>query len=192
MFFPMKGVLMNRRWFSLPPAALFAVAIASPVALAGPTNVPLKASLATQETLVPGAFLPPGDVCYGSFAKGTTTVIGKASYLGSVSGAATDCINVLVPPGNPPSFAFTDGDLKLTAANGDQLNVTYHGTFTPVGIDPNDPQTVIYKITGTFEVKGGTGRFANATGQGVLDGLEKIGVLPPFPAQLELTGTISY
>ena len=79
MFFPMKGVLMNRRWFSLPPAALLAVAVASPVALAGPTNVPLKASLATQETLIPGAFLPPGDVCYGSFAKGTTTVIGKVS-----------------------------------------------------------------------------------------------------------------
>jgi hypothetical protein len=191
MFFPMNGVLMNTRWFSLGLAVLLAVAIASPVALAGPTNVPLKASLAAQETLIPGAFLPPDDVCFGSFAKGTTTVIGKASHLGRVSGGATDCINVLVPD-NPPSFAFTNGALTLTAADGEQLNVTYHGTFTPVGIDPSDPQTVIYAITGTFEVKGGTGRFANATGQGVLDGLEKIGVLPPFPAQLELTGTISY
>jgi hypothetical protein len=191
----MKGILMNTRGLCL----LLAIAIASPVALAGPTNVPFKGSLATQETLTPHDFLPADDVCVQSPVpaafKGTTAVIGNASYLGRVSGGATDCIslsNISVPAGNPPSFSFTNGNLKLTAANGDQLNVRYSGTFAPVGMDPNDSQSVLYAITGTFEVKGGTGRFANATGKGILDGLEKIGALPPFQGHLELTGTISY
>ena len=178
---------MNTRWFSLVPAALLAIAIASPVALAGPTNVPLKGSLATQETL---EFVPPppsDGVCAGSVAKGTTAVIGTASHLGRVSGRGTDCINM--SGGSPPSFAFTNGELTLTAANGDQLTVTYSGTFTPTTNDPTNPQAAIYAISGTFQVTGGTGRFANATGQGVLSGFENIRT---FLGHLELTGTISY
>jgi hypothetical protein len=183
---PIEGVLMNTRWLSLLPAPLLAIAIASPIALAGPTNVPLRGSLATHETL---ELFPADGVCAGSFAKGTTAVIGAASQLGRVSGRGTDCINIVGGSPNLPVFAFANGELTLTAANGDQLTVTYSGAFTPTTNDPTNPQAAIYAITGTFQVTGGTGRFANATGQGVLNGSENTRT---FQGHLELTGTISY
>ena len=178
---------MNTRWLSLLPAALLAIAIASPVALAGPTNVPFKGNLATQETI---ELFPSDVVCTGSFAKGTTAVIGNATHLGRVSGRGTDCINISGSPTNPlPSFAFTNGELTVTAANGDQLTFTYSGAFTPTTNNPTDPQAAIYAIAGNFWVKSGTGRFAKATGNGFLFGSENTITRQGY---LELTGTISY
>jgi hypothetical protein len=181
----MKGVLMNARRLCL----LLAIVIASPVALAGPTNVPFKGSLATQETLTPGLLLTQTDVCYGSVFKGTTAVIGNVSHLGRVSGRGTDCIIITGYSLNLPVFAFTNGELTLTAANGDQLTFTYSGAFTPTTTDLTDPQHVIYAIAGNFWVKSGTGRFANAMGNGFLIGSENTST---FQGHLELTGTISY
>ena len=88
-----------------------------------------------------------------------------------------------------PSFAFTNGELTLTAANGDQLTVTYSGAFTPTTNSPTDPQAAIYAIAGNFWVKSGTGRFAKATGNGFLFGSENTITRQGY---LELTGTISY
>jgi hypothetical protein len=182
----MKGVLMNTRWLSLLPAALLGIAIASPVALAGPTNVPLKANVATQETL---ELFPSDVVCAGSLAKGTTAVIGNATHLGRVSGRGTDCINISGGSPTLPSYAFTNGELTVTAANGDQLTLTYSGAFTPTTNNPTDPQAAIYAIAGNFWVKSGTGRFAKATGNGFLFGSENTITRQGY---LELTGTISY
>ena len=175
---------MNTRWLSLLPAALLAFGIASPVALAGPTNVPFKGNLATQETL---ELFPSDAVCAGSFAKGTTAVIGNATYLGLVSGRGTDCI--VIAGGSPtlPSFVFTNGELTVTAANGDQLTFTYSGAFTPTINNPTD--AAIYAIAGKFSVKSGTGRFAKATGNGFLTGSENTITRQGY---LEFTGTISY
>ena len=178
---------MNTRWLSLLPAALLALGIASPVALAGPTNVPFKGNLATQETI---ELFPSDAVCApGSFAKGTTAVIGNATYLGLVSGRGTDCI--IITGGSPtlPSFAFTDGELTVTATNGDQLTFTYNGAFTPTTNNPTDPRAAIYAIAGKFWVKSGTGRFAKATGNGFLTGSENTITRQGY---LEFTGTISY
>jgi hypothetical protein len=50
------------------------------------------------------------------------------------------------------------GQRTFTAANGDILRVTHVGTSTPIG-----PGLVSFQATAT--VVGGTGRFANATGQ---------------------------
>ena len=177
---------MNTRWLSLLPAALLTIAIVSPVALAGPTNVPLKANVATQETL---QLFPSDGVCAGSFAKGTTTVIGNATYLGRISGRGSDCINISGGSPTLPSFAFTNGELTVTAANGDQLTLTYSGAFTPTTNNPTDPQAAIYAIAGNFWVKSGTGRFAKATGNGFLFGSENT---ITRQGHLELTGTISY
>lgn len=55
-----------------------------------------------------------------------------------------------------------NGMLTLTAANGDQLFVQYHAT-TPFP----DATGTIHPV-GTFTIIGGTGRFANATGEGTL------------------------
>jgi hypothetical protein len=173
----MIGVLMNTHKLLLP-AAFLAIAISPSTVLAGPKDVPFKASVASQEIL---ANFPQEGVCAGSFAKGTTAVIGKASHLGRVSGAGTDCINIS-DNGSPPSFAFTNGELELTAANGDKLTFSYSGDFKPT----NFP---VYAITGTYKVTGGTGRFVHASGEGVLDGTENIQTLQ---GQLEFIGKISY
>ena len=177
---------MNTRWLSLLPAALLSFAIASPVALAGPTNVPFKGTLATQETI---ELFPSDVVCAESFAKGTTAVIGNATYLGLVSGQGTDCINISGGSPTLPSFAFTNGELTVRATNGDQLTFTYSGAFTPTTNNPTDPQAAIYAIAGNFRVKSGTGRFAKATGNGFLTGSENTITRQGY---LEFTGTISY
>ena len=177
---------MNTHWLSLLPAALLALGIASQVALAGPTNVPFKGNLATQETL---ELFPSDVVCSGSFAKGTTAVMGNATYLGLVSGRGTDCVNISGGSPTLPSYAFSNGELTVSAANGDQLTLTYSGTFTPTTNNPTDPQAAIYALSGNFSVKSGTGRFAKATGNGFLTGSENT---ITRQGHLEFTGTISY
>jgi hypothetical protein len=56
-----------------------------------------------------------------------------------------------------------DGALTLTAANGDELFVSYSATS---GFP--DPSTGAIHPQGTFTITGGTGRFAAATGGGTL------------------------
>jgi hypothetical protein len=51
----------------------------------------------------------------------------------------------------------------LTAANGDLLIVGYEGLADPVV-----PPAFALDLSGTFEIAGGTGRFADATGSGSL------------------------
>ncbi|EXI66598.1 MAG: hypothetical protein AW08_02503 [Candidatus Accumulibacter adjunctus] len=164
---------------TLLATGLMAIAIAQPTAWAGPKDVPFKASLAAQEVL---ALYPADGPCAGFFAQGTTAVIGKASHLGRVAGVGSDCIK-LTHIGPPPSFAFENGELTVTAANGDRLTLSYSGTFIPTAQPP------IYAISGLFQITGGTGRFAHATGSGFLEGTENIST---FQGQLELSGKISY
>jgi hypothetical protein len=62
----------------------------------------------------------------------------------------------------PNGFDIT-GSLTLTAANGDELFVTYHATSSYP-----DPTTGDFSPAGTFTIVGGTGRFAGAAGGGTL------------------------
>ena len=55
------------------------------------------------------------------------------------------------------------GERTLTAANGDEVHLTTVGTSAPAG-----PGLVSF--TATFTIVGGTGRFANATGEGRAEG----------------------
>ena len=79
----------------------------------------------------------------------TTSVVGEgeATHLGRFTLTAEAVVNVSLP-GGPAS-----GSWILTAANGDQLFVT----FTAYGIDPTNGY-------GDFTIVGGTGRFQGATG----------------------------
>ena len=177
---------MNMRWLFQLPAALLAFAAASPVALAGPTNVPFKGNVAIQETI---ELFPSDVVCAGSFIKGTSVAIGNATHLGLVSGHGADCANISSGPPNLPSYAITNGELTVTAANGDQLTLTYSGTLTPTTNNPTDAQAAIYAIAGNFRVTSGTGRFAKSTGNGFLTGSENTITRQGY---LEFTGSISY
>lgn len=61
-----------------------------------------------------------------------------------------------------PTGIAIDGQLTLTAANGDELDVTYHAQSAfPDATGAIHPQ-------GTYTIDGGTGRFAGATGGGSL------------------------
>jgi hypothetical protein len=61
----------------------------------------------------------------------------------------------------------------LVAANGDQLVVQFDDVACPIGVvgeTPSDPFEPIFHGNGVWEVIGGTGRFADASGSGVVDG----------------------
>lgn len=148
-------------------------------AVAGATNVPFSASVTTFEYLMPNT-----DGSCGTFPlSGTSFGAGTASHLGPVAIIATDCI---APIGT--QFAFSNGKLTFTAANGDTLRAEYMGGFVPQSGN-------VYTINGgTFRFIGGTGRFSNATGGGELRGTEAVSLNPlqPSKGQLQAIGTISY
>lgn len=152
-------------------SALFLTAIISPgVALSGPTNVPLKVSLVTQEQT---GYRPD---CPSKFG-GTTTGTGKSSHLGKVSLVATDCIT-------PMEDYFTfKGKFELTASNGDKLTGDYGGSFKPL-----TPPT--YSLSdAALQITGGTGRFSQASGSAELQGRENI---QTGKGKMEANGTVSY
>jgi hypothetical protein len=75
---------------------------------------------------------------------------GQATHLGAYTYAATECFD-------PVSGAFA-GSSTLTAANGDAITGTYEGHVSGTA----DPNVIAYQED--FELTGGTGRFAGATG----------------------------
>lgn len=158
--------------------AIFMIAAASSVpAWAGPSNVPFKARVATQETLLGN----PGVCVAAPYLVGTTTGTGNASHMGAITFMATDCVT----PG-PTSFSFSNGKLTITAANGDELSAIYSGTLLPI---PNTAPFTLYTISGRFTVTGGTGRFSGASGAGYIQGSENV---QTGQGQFDVTGTISY
>lgn len=146
--------------------------------------VPFKAQASLTEMLdfsqggscaseVPGTVSAALGINAGS---GVGTVIGKFSF------AAQDCITSpragLVPP-----LAFKSRQFMITTASGEQLWGHYQGTADLVG-----PTSL--GLTGTFNITGGSGRFAYATGSGKLDVLEDISTMPAT-GFVTFTGSIS-
>ncbi|WP_213539737.1 hypothetical protein [Nitrosospira sp. NRS527] len=141
------------------------------IALAGPTNVPLKISVVTQEK----TGLNPD--CPSRFG-GTTTGTGKSTHMGKVSIAASDCIT---PMDNHYAFI---GKLTITTANGDKLSGDYSGSLIPTDTIP------VYSFSNaTFQITGGTGRFSEANGSVELQGSQDI---KTGNGKMEADGTISY
>lgn len=162
-----KFVLSQR---NIIPTLLLTAIIYPTVVLSGPTNVPLKASLVTQEQT---GYRPD---CPSKFG-GTTTGTGKSSHLGKVSLMATDCIT-------PMENYFTfKGKFELTASNGDKLTGDYSGSFKPITPPKYSLSDAVFQITG------GTGRFSQASGSAELQGTQNI---QTGKGKIEANGTISY
>jgi hypothetical protein len=92
----------------------------------------------------------------GAFqGSGTASYLGKSTIVGTVQavGPASSCSD---------GFA-AQHTVTLTAANGDQLSLVV--TDDSCQVAPG-----MYEGTGTYEITGGTGRFAGATGSGTFDG----------------------
>jgi hypothetical protein len=172
--------MIRYKQFSLALGMCLASAVSFNAA-ARTTGVPFAAAVATVEYLQPNA--DPAGPCGALPLLGMSFGSGVASHLGAVTIVATDCI---LPTGT--QFAFSNGKLTFTAANGDTLRAEYMGAFVPQSGN-------VYTINGgTFRFVGGTGRFRNATGGGELRGTETLGNSPIEPAKghLQAIGTISY
>lgn len=115
------------------------------------------------------------------FSVGTISGAGLASQAGKITIASVDCINPMDPTFTV--FSFASDQLVMTAANGDKIFATYGGTFTLQG------QFGI--ISGGYIIIGGTGRFAQATGAGSVNGQEDL-TTGVGKGQVQLLGTISF
>ena len=93
----------------------------------------------------------------------TFVVEGKASHLGDFTGTGSNCTAFPIPG----PVAIEDGVFTISASNGDRLVGTYEGRQDAVA---SDGAAVFHNM---FEITGGTGRFACATGDfteaGVID-----------------------
>ena len=153
----------------------------SAAAMAGPTDVPFKATVDINEN-VAFLFVPP------CFAIGTLTGSGNATHLGKIKGTALDCINPTTTPTSftsPMSYAYSSTKVVFTAANGDMLYLAYAGTLTAQASGP-------HVIAGHFVITGGTGRFQGASGGGTMSGTEDLSNLSSGTGKASFDGTITY
>ena len=159
-----------QNFFKLQVFALLFAAIISPLsALADIVSKPatIKFVLGTHEVIDYQKLSCPSFDLGGTITgigTGTITVNGKSTPLGLLSLIADDCITPM------ENHRFTaDGNLTLTARNGDNIKAHYHVSFVPT----DNP--LIYKYENfTLQITGGTGLFKGATGSGILEGVSNI------------------
>jgi hypothetical protein len=161
--------------FSLPRACqivfVLAVTALAPRVLEAQSSIPFKATVSITESIQVVGAAP-------CFMVGNISGTGQASQLGKISIASTDCIN----PISETVFSFFSSDqLVITTASGEQIFATYSGTLTVQG------QFGI--INGGYLIGGGTGRYAQAAGAGIVNGQED---MLTGKGQVQLFGTIAY
>jgi hypothetical protein len=125
-----------------------------------------------------GAFIFTGEKSANLVGRGLATHMGKIGSGGQFTRGDIDA--------SSGCFAgHIDGE--ATAANGDTLNYVLEAQFCP---DPNGGSSpTVFNGEGKYEITGGTGRFAKATGRGDFAGLADFG---ERTYQCLLSGTISY
>ncbi len=137
-----------------------------------PTTQPLAIAGVFQEVVGPSARCPTN---FG----GTIMGHGDGALTGRVAFIASDCIT---PSG--PLFNFSQGRFVIVTVTGDQIFASYSGQFVPTGVGAN------YVFSGaTFQVTGGNGRYAKATGGGTLAGGSD---MTTGQGQLQLSGQITF
>jgi hypothetical protein len=156
------------------PAAVTLLLAASATASAGEWVVkPIE----VEGTLVEA--VGPANRCLSKFG-GTISGHGNSALMGGkVVFIATDCIT---PVG--PLFNFSDGKFIVMTTGGDQIFAKYSGQFVPTG------EGAKYVFSGaTFQITGGTGKFAKATGGGALTGDED---MISGTGNIKLAGKVMY
>ena len=151
--------------------ATVAAALVLGTGVASATERPFAASLAGNASLS-----PTGDPCV---LQNNETATGTSTHLGRFTWESEEFANFCA---NPACVAVI-GSFVITAANGDLL----YGVYTTLGEFDAAGNLIIH---GTYELDGGTGRFATAMGSGDIDA---IGFLTPgLPVFGTLAGTIDY
>ena len=156
------------------PAAATLLLAASATASAGTWVV---APLEVEGVLVEA--VGPADRCLSKFG-GTISGRGESALMGGkVVFIATDCIT---PVG--PLFNFSGGKFIVMTTSGDQIFANYSGQFVPTGVGAN------YVFSGaSFQVTGGTGKFARISGGGTLSGGED---MVTGAGNIKLAGKVLY
>jgi hypothetical protein len=141
-------------------------------------SVPFKAQIMAHDQILVDPDSCPGPPHYASTIRGT----GVGTDLGPFTANMHDC---LAPPG-PGLFVFGNGVFTLTAADGAELHGTYSGHLDTT---PTTDQDAVFELNGSYEFTGGTQRFQNASGSGVMTG--KNNTLAGHMA-VTLAGTINF
>ena len=119
-----------------------------------------------------GDFDDKDDITPGYYAG-----FGKATHLGKtfIEGAVTE---ISSNPSEPGEFINADfsGVQTLRAANGDELYMEFSGSVVLEYVDGSEEKEAFGEWTAKGRITGGTGRFANATGEDILI----VAVNPPF------------
>lgn len=102
---------------------------------------------------------------------------GQALHAGAITLETTETVNLCAGPDG----AKVTGEFVLTAANGDQI----FGVYETIAILATEVTAF-----GNYTITGGTGRFADATGQGVISAVGSLA--PPFEVTGSMVGQISY
>lgn len=148
---------MRRFVVFLVVLGLVVVAFSATASAAGKAR-PFKGYAVGQCTFTFGTPEDPNDSPWGPYGMWTNTdVAGDVSHLGAS-----------VMTGRHPTPGETDiadGKMKLVAANGDEVWMTYTGYAPPV-----DPATGLVVVEVDYTISGGTGRFAGASGGGEMTG----------------------
>lgn len=158
-------------------SALMMFAAQSPFAEQQGTNRPLKGSVIGSATID-----VENNKCLAGYAYVTTTALGNLSHLGLTVTRMIHCAN-------STGTDYTNTDVKLIAANGDELWATY--AFIGKSADGT--------LSFLMNFNNGTGRFENATGTAYLDARVKPVIkngkpdfTVPWPWQATIEGSISY
>jgi hypothetical protein len=105
---------------------------------------------------------------------------GHARHMGNITWQSHEVVDVC----SNPIGADVTGQIVLTAANGDQV----YGDYTTLAhLDFGAGQVT---ALGHFQISGGTGRFAQANGKGVISAVGSLA--PPLGVIGGMTGTITY
>ena len=171
----------TRAVLALAGSALLVMAIAAPVS-ADSGSRPFRGSVVGEVAFnpVPVTVCAPSDVNWGGL-RTESSAAGTSTHLGKTVMTARHC--------TPSGDNFGPGTMVLTAANGDEVWIEYFGSAPFPG-----PGVTVIKASFTFEIIGGTGRFANADGAGTMTAsivFEGFGD-PAWPATWVWNGTIGY
>jgi hypothetical protein len=140
----------------------------SEAATARPQSVPMKGTVAGVATIEYGSITQ--DASGNLIIPVESTATGQLSHLGRVALTESHTTEILASTGYQTTVVL-DGEATVTAANGDQLFLSFMGAGVRTINGFND--------TFLYEVVGGTGRFAGASGTGPILSSDK-GVSAPF------------
>lgn len=166
---------MRRSMLLTLVASVVAILVLAAAAGASPATRPFKGSVSGTVTFVgdPNC-APPIGIGLRTDGAGTGTV----SHLGKTTLTSAHC----------SAFVFS-GLMTLTAANGDELVLAYQSVD---GAPGNVGE--VFVVHHTFQFVGGTGRFEDATGGGVMTAYVLFEGFPDpvWPVTWEWKGTIGY